>query len=636
MLQSLREKTQGWPAKVIFVVLIFVFSFFGIESYFQSHADTYVAKVGKHEISQQDFQNRLNNLRRQMAQQQGSRFDPGELEKPAVKRRVLDGMIDQTLLQQATDTLGLAVSTQQLRSEIAGYPAFQVDGKFSADAYRAVLASQGMSPQRFQDEVRSELQVQLLPDAISQSQVITDAEIDQYLKLSTQTRDVRYAVLPRPAAPADTTVSDKAVSDYYQSHKRQFMTPEQVSLNYIELNAADMAVGKAPTEDALRALYAKEKSKYVQPEQREVSHILLKLPAHATEAQKQAVLAKARKIDAQATPKNFAKLARQYSDDLGSKAGGGDLGWIEKGVTNKSFDDTLFSMSKGQISKPVLAPEGYHIIYLRDVRAGQAKPFDEVKSQLAEEAEKEQRNRAYSDLASKLTDAIYQDPSSLEPVAKRLGLKIQHTGLFGRSGAASGIGANPKVVKAAFSDSVLAQGDTSDPVSLGDQHIVVIHVDQHQAAKPKPLQLVAAQIRATILDQRVQAQASKHADALYAELEKQASLDKVLAGSKAEVKTLKGASRGQQGLPPVLLQKVFSMPHPGKGKPSYATVDLGAGRFALVALDAVHPGDLSKVGKTERNLLRTQMQRAIGAEATQEYIDALRRRSEVKVVASRL
>ncbi|NII10287.1 SurA N-terminal domain-containing protein [Oleiagrimonas sp. C23AA] len=634
MLQSLREKTQGWPAKVIFVILIFVFSFFGIESYFQSHTDTYVAKVGKHEISQQDFQSRLNNLRRQLSQQQGDKYDPSYLEKPAVKQRVLDGLVDQALLQQATDKLGLVVSTAQLRSEIANYQAFQVDGKFSPDAYRAVLASQGMSPQQFQDEVRGDLQTQLLPGAISQSQIITDAEIDQYLKLRLQTRDVRYAVLARPQ-PADDKVSDKAVADYYKAHQKQFMTPEQVSLNYIELNAADMPAGKAPSDDDLRKLYVENKAKYVQPEQREVSHILIKVPSNATPAQQKAALAKAKKIDAEVTPANFAKLAKQYSDDLGSKSEGGSLGWIEKGVTNKAFEDTLFSMDKGQISKPVLSAEGYHIIYLQDVRAGKAKPFAQVKDQLAQQAQKDARDKAYNDLASKLTDGIYQDPSSLEPIAKQLDLKIQHTGLFSRDGAKSGIAANPKVVKVAFSDSVLAQSNTSDPVSLGDKHIVVVHVNQHQASKPKPLDQVADQIRQDIISDRVDAQAKKHADALLAKLDKGADLDKVVADAKS-VQDVKGAKRGQQGVPAPVLQQAFTMPHPAKGKSRYALADLGHGKYALVAVDAVHAGDLSQVSKPERTMLRAQMQRAIGTEATQEFIDALRKRTDVKEVPSRM
>jgi peptidyl-prolyl cis-trans isomerase D len=122
------------------------------------------------------------------------------------------------------------------------------------------------------------------------------------------------------------------------------------------------------------------------PEEREVSHILINVPKNATPAQQKAALDKANKIAAEATPDNFAKLAQQDSEDLGSKLQGGDLGWLQKGVTNAAFESAMFSLQKGQISKPVLSDEGYHIIYLRDVHSGQTKPFEQVRDQLIKEA----------------------------------------------------------------------------------------------------------------------------------------------------------------------------------------------------------------------------------------------------------
>jgi peptidyl-prolyl cis-trans isomerase D len=385
MLQSLRDKMHGWPSVVVLGVAVFAMSFFGIEGYFTSRTETFVAKVGKHEISQQDFQNRLNALRQQDSAQLGDKFDPGIYEQPAMKERVLDAMVDQQLLLNANDDLGLRVSDGALREAIASIPAFQVNGQFDPATYRAVLAGERKTPAMFEDEVRSSLAIRLLPDALAAGTIVTDAEIDRFLALRLQRRDLRYAMLPRPAL-TDSEVSDAQIQDYYKQHQAKFMAPEQVAIQYVEVNAADLKPDSPPSQDELRKRYEDEKQRFVQPEQRLVSHILIDVPKNATPAQQKAALAKAQQIATEATPQNFARLAAKDSTDLGSRRQGGDLGWLEKGVTNKAFDDALFSLQKGQISQPVLSDEGYHVLWLRDVRSGQAKPFEEVRGQLEQEA----------------------------------------------------------------------------------------------------------------------------------------------------------------------------------------------------------------------------------------------------------
>jgi peptidyl-prolyl cis-trans isomerase D len=258
-----------------------------------------------------------------------------------------------------------------------------------------------------------------------------------------------------------------------------------------------------------------------------VAHILIKLPAKPTAEQKQAALAQAEKVDAlaKAPGADFAKLAEQYSDDLGSKRQGGDLGWLQKGDAGPEFQTALDKLKKGEVSAPVLTSDGYHIIDLRDVREGHAEAFAQVRDQLATEAAKSAREDAYRDVGGKLTDMIYNDPTSLKPAAQKLGLTIQTTPLFGREGAKTGIAANPKVVKAAFSDIVLVQGNTSDPIDLGDNHMVVIHVDKHVAGAPKPLAEVTDAIKQAIVQARVDASAKTIADAAFAKLQAGTKLD---------------------------------------------------------------------------------------------------------------
>ena len=640
MLTTLREKLSGWVAKVIFGLLIFVFSFFGIESYFMARTATYVAKVGKSEISQQQLQDALNRARQQMVQS-GQKLDPTVLESPAFKLRVLDTLVDRDLLQQAGSQLGVMISDAQLRQTIAALPYFQVDGHFDPATYQATLGGMGMTAEAFQDSVRSDLAVQFLPQAISASAIATPVDLDEFIRIAMQTRDFRYALLPTPA-PADTNVSAAEIKSYYVAHSAAFMTPEQVAVHYIEVSAATLPPPPVPDDASLRALYARQKNRFVLPEQRLASHILIALPANATPAQQKAALAKAEKIDAlaRAPGADFAKLAERYSDDLGSKRQGGDLGWIRKGDTDRAFQSALFAMHKGEISPPVLSPEGYHIIDLRDIRAGRAKVFSEARPELLVQAEKDARDHAFSRVAGKLTDLIYQDPTSLDTAAKTLNLPIQTTPLFGRKGGA-GIAANPKVIEAAFSSQVLKDRNTSDPINLGKDDVVVVHLAEFRPAAPQPLATVSDQIRSDILAARAAAAARAQAQKLEAALARGGDLATLAAEVGAGVQSASDVGRNggdpaSAKLDPVLLKQVFLMPRPAAGKPSVAQMDLGQGRYALVALDAVHPGDPAKLPAQLRQMYLDQLRQVYAQAAASGFIAALRQHTDIKIDASRM
>jgi peptidyl-prolyl cis-trans isomerase D len=295
----------------------------------------------------------------------------------------------------------------------------------------------------------------------------------------------------------------------------------------------------------------------------------------------------------------------------------------------------MLAMTKGQISKPVLSPEGYHIIWLRDVRSGDAKPFEEVRDTLVKEATAADKDRLYNEVAGKLSDNTYQNPSSLEPASEALKLPIKETPLFSRAGG-EGVAANPKVVAAAFSDDVLAQGNNSGLIDLGGDHSVVIHVDKHLPSTPRALADVRGDVHDRIIDERVAAEAKTQAQALLARLQKGDSMEDVAASSKLDVTTVKNALRVQADVPPSIRDHAFLLPHPADGTPQYASVDMGKGVYALLALDKVQPGDLSDVTADQRESLRQQMAQAYGAEATSELIEILRSRTEIKINKERL
>ncbi|MHC1480435.1 SurA N-terminal domain-containing protein [Frateuria aurantia] len=641
MLQALRNKLHGWPSILVLGICVFAVAFFGIESYFMTDTATYVAKVGKHEITQQQYQDRLNQMRQDAATQQNGQSDPAIFDQPATKLRVVNALVDQELLSQHEAALHMVVPDSAVSAYIASLPAFQVDGHFDRNTYFALLGAQHMQPATFEDQVRTSLALQQLPTAISGGTLIPEDEVQRFLDLRLQRRDIRYIVLPHQA-PADTKVSDSQAEAWYKAHSADYMQPEQVSLNYVEVNTTGSADGDAavPTDAELHSLYDQEKNRFVQAEQREVSHILISVPHNATPAQQKAALEKAQQLAAQLTPANFAELARKNSDDVGSRVLGGDLGWLQKGVANAAFDAAAFSMSKGQISKPVLSPdEGYHIIWLRDIRSGDAKPFAEVRPQLVESWQKERVDREYNDLAGKLTDATNANPSSLAPAAQALHLPVQKTALFSRSGG-TGIAADPKVIAAAFSDDVLHQGNNSNLIELGHDHAVIVHVDQHVPEAARPLAEVRAAVDKAVLNQRAEAAAQTAAAGLLARLQKGEDIQAVASSVGGSVQTVKNVMRespeNPAGLPPAVVSKAFLLPHPSAGKPVFASVDLGDGSAAVLALDQVQGADPSKVSEAQKKALGTQMAQAYGNLEVMEYVDDLRRHTKVQIFEDRL
>ena len=631
MLSKLRESMTGWVGKIIFALILFAFSFFGLETYMVSQTQTGVAKVGDVEISQDKFRQRFDEYRQQMMQMMGEQADGSYFQRPEIKRQVLDSLVDETVLSKATEDLGLVIPNQAVFDSIAAIPAFQKDGQFDPVQYRALLAAQGMSPASLESRVRDDLAARTLPLAIGSSAFVTDPELDTYLSLRDQLRDFRYMKLAAPVLQAADTITDADLAKYYDDHKAEFRRPEQMAIEYIELDGKQLTVDLTPSDATLRERYEKEKSRYVSAEQRQASHILVKVDSKSGPDAQKAALAKAEAIRKQIEDgKDFAELAKADSDDLGSKAQGGDLGWLDQGLTEPAFDDALFKLAeKGAISEPVLTAEGYHIIKLDDLRAGTSRSFDEVKSELTNQYLDSERERVFNDAAARLTDLTYEDPSSLETAAKDLGLTVQKTPMFGRNGGTDPISANPQIVKAAFSDSVLVQGNNSDPIQMSPERTIVLRKLQHQPTADTPLAEVRDEVRGALLRDRMATKAKGDADAMLARLTGGETMN-AIAG-ELTVEEVKGIGREAVNVDAPIVSSAFSLAAPAAGKSTYASVLLDDQSYAIVALDSVTAGDPAKIDPAAREAARTQLSQDFGGAAARDLVAALRKAEKITI-----
>ncbi len=656
MLQKLRDKTSGWIATAILGLLMIPFLFVIDTSYLGGVGANNVAKVQAppswwksapswwplsllwqhHEISTEDFRARLEQARMQQRQQQGDAFDPREFESQDNKLKTLDQLIDEQVVRLVAEDAGVVVGDATVRDYIDSIPAFQTDGKFNADQYRLALA-QGTPPRTpaaFDTLVRESLQQSLIPVAIAESGFTTKSEFERVLKLMGETRDVELALLPTPAADT-AAVSDAQVKQWYGAHASDFRQPETVSIEYVELNGASLPPASPADEATLRKRYEDEKSRFTEAEQRLASHILITAGNDA--ASQKAAEQKASKLAAEARQPgaDFAALAKANSQDPGSKDAGGDLGWVEKGAMVKPFEDALFAMKAGEVVGPVKTEFGYHVIKLRELKGGQGKSFEQVRDQLASEQLKSDNDKVYAELSGKLVDLVYKNPTALAPAAKDAGLTVQKLGPFSRTDA-SGIAANPAVLRAAFSEALVQDGTASDPIELGPNHSVIVRVTQHAAEQALPLDKVRDRVIADVRADRTAKAAAKAADALVERLQKGEKLQALAEAEKLQVSPIPGLPRTAPVPSPAANQAIFSAPAPAEGKPSVGRVELNAGRYAVFVVNKVTPGDIAQVPAEQQGMLRQQLSQIDGGAAAQAFVGAMRKRFKITIEESQL
>jgi len=659
MLQKLREKTSGWIATVILGLLIIPFAFFGLEQYMGQRSNTTVASLEapptwwssapsfwpvsvfwRHEkITVDEFRQSFEQARQQQRALQGDAFDARAFESVESKRAVLDTLIDQKVQAMAADQAGVRVSDAMVRDAIQAIPAFQVDGKFDLQRYQLALASQvpAQTPAQFDQLVREGLQQSLMASTVAGSNFITPGEMDRLVRLMGERRDVSLLVVP-PAEADAAAVGDAEIQAWYTAHESDYRAPESVAIEYIELDANTMPAPPAPDEATLRARYEQEKARYTEESQRLASHIQVTVEEGADEAAWQAAEAEARQLATQARAEgaDFAALAAANSDDAGSSASGGDLGWISKEMMPGPFSDALFAMEPGHVSDPVRTDFGWHVIQLREVRAGEQEPFEQVRDALAAEQVQADRERAFSEASSAVVDAVLQNPGALAPAAAAVGASVQELGPFSRE-ATEGLAANPAIKRAAFSEALVQDGTVSDPIEIAPGHNAWIRVTDHMPERAQPLAEVRDDVVAAIRADRTRKAAIERADALLAEVVGGKTLAEVAtAASLPAPQSVPGVPRGAPLVDPSVSEAIFVAAVPAEGKVTPGRKVLDDGTTVLFTVDKVVPGDAAELPPQQVQQLQQQLAQIAGADEAAALVAAMRKDIKVEVVEQNL
>ncbi|MDN6297848.1 MAG: SurA N-terminal domain-containing protein [Halomonas sp.] len=568
MLQSIRDGSKSWAAKIIIGVMVAAMALFGVESLFGVFGDDpdEAAKVNGETITRQQVELEVQRTMR-------SGQVPPEQEK-ALRRDMLDQLITQKLLTQYAEDGQFRVSEDQLDQLIVSLDEFKdQDGNFSAELFRNRLSSAGYTPLAFRNELRTDIMRRQLQQGLALSDFTLASEQKRLAELQRQTRSFRYAVLTPENTALDSDLSSEEVNAYYEANTERFKRPEQVRVNYIVLDRQDMADEAEVSEDKLRQAWREQSDNA----DRRISHIMIGFGDERSQEEAKAIADKA--LDDLNDGESFADTAARYSDDTASAENGGDLGEISRGFFGEAFDEAAFSLSQGDVSEPVEMDNALHIIKVTRINRP---PFEEQREKLRQMIANRQVEGDFNERAQRLIDESFA-AEDLQGVAKDIGATVEQSDWLARDGG-EGVLSEPGVMDKAFSDDVLEEGYNSDVIELDEDRRLVLRVAEHREATTLPLDEVRGEVEQLLQARQQEKALTERARALIEKLEAGEGVD--LAWQQAD-----GVSRqADASVSREIVDAAFRMPKPEEGQSVYGQVSTADG-VAVVSLEGVSQGE---------------------------------------------
>ena len=579
MLQNIRDNSTGWISKSIIGLIVVLFAFTGFDAILGSTSNSNnAAKVNGEEITFDALAEAKNLQRRQLLQQFGKDFDASLIDDALLSEAALKGLISRKLLVQAADQSGFAFSSALIDQFILLAPEFQVDGKFNADRFDQVIRQMGYTRLQFRQMIEQEMRTGQLRAGIAATAFVTEQEAQAFADLERQTRD--FAMLTIKPELDKVAVTEDEVKAYYDENSSEFLTQEQVVVEYVELEKSAFFDQVVVDDAALQELYQAEIANLV--EQRHAAHILFEVTADVTDEQAKAAAQSA--IERINAGEEFAAVAKEVSDDIGSAEQGGDLGFAAQGVYDPAFEDALYALENGRISAPVRTDYGWHVIKLLGVQAADVPSFASLKDKLSQDLKSQQVEQRFVEAVRELESAAYESADLQQP-ASELGLEIKVSEPFGREGL-DGLFANRQVLQAAFSTEVLEEGANSTAIELDPETTVVLRVKEHKRPEQIAFAEVSTQIREQLLVKRAIEQAQSQGQALLSSL--QEGKTSTAQAQQDAWQVVEAATRDQESVDPEVLQALFKMPKPEANAAEFAGLNLSNGDYVIIRLTGVN------------------------------------------------
>ena len=613
---------------ILFLLIIPSFVLFGLEGYSRfNDKGAVVAKVNGNKINQTDWdaahKREVDRIRASMPNIDAKLFDTAEAKYATLERLVRDQVIT-----AAAQKLQLVASDTRLARELQQSPAIAAlrtaDGKLDMERYKQLAASQGMTPEMFEMQVRADLSNRQVIQGVQASAYATSAQTQTAMNAFMQRREVQILNFPAADYLGKITVSDADLQAYYDKNKDKYQSSESADIEYIVLDIESLRQSITLNEQDLKSYYEQNLQRLSSKEERRASHILITAAKDSPEAEKKIARAKAEELLklVKAKPASFADVARKNSQDPGSAVKGGDLDFFGRGAMVKAFEDAAFSMKKSDISDLVESEFGYHIIQLTDIKAAKAQSFESLRPSLEADLKKQQAQRKYAELAETFSNTVYEQSDSLKPVADKLKLNIQKANQVARQATQpQGVLSHPGLLQAIFSEASLQKQRNTEAIEVAPSTLVSARVVKHQPAATLPLVEVKEFVKRALTQE-------KAAELAKAQGEQRLSALKASTGADNLPNAIViSREKTQRQLPKVVDAVLRADPNK---LPSVSGVDLGLQGFAVLRVTKILPPE----AENKELMLQAQQQftQLWGTAETQAYISQLKSMMKAEIL----
>jgi len=600
MLQNIRNNTQGLIAKIFVGFIVFVFAIFGLDSIVGTIVNiNSTVSVNGVAIDELAIESESQRITQDLLSSLGAQIDISSIDTTQFREQAINNLVERELLLQTAIENGMLISSSTLDRQIAQTPDFQVNGVFSNERARALLASFGLTPASYRASLQQQGLLNQMLDAYSTSSFATQAEMENLARINEEKRNFRYIRISAADLAQTQVITEEELSQYYDANSALFMQGERVSLEYLELNKNDMLAEVEITEEQIQAQYAAELNTLQAQTERRASHILLQAGDELGEALAQAQELKNR-ID---NGESFEDLAAEFSIDGGSAQFGGDVGYTTGETFAEEFEAALSQLELNEVSDPVRTQFGVHLIKLTEITENEGPSLEESRERIERELQDQAVEDIYIARAEELNNLSFESIDLQEP-ANILELDIQTTELFDSAGGI-GIASNADVIAAAFGADV-QEGLNSELIALDESRSVVIRLLESREPELKTLAEVRGEIESTLRRQKAEEQAASLGETYLNNLNNGQNIDNLLAVQGLEWNRGQNLSRTSPGLEPEIRQLVFSMSKP-EGDPLIQGQQLASGDYIIAELQEVIPGSLEEMSEENRLALQNYL-----------------------------
>ncbi len=621
MLQNFRDNLHGAAKGVLIAIIIVPFALFGVDAIFLSgNAVEEVANVNGESISELRLQQAVA-LQKQQILNRYENIDPSMVDESQLRAPVVQQLIRQKVVEQAAVDQGMGVDKKTIYRMLLEVPDFQADGKFDTERYEFVLRQMGYSPSSYNKLLTTDMVTSQFMQGVATTGFSTEPESKLLAGMTEQTRDYYYLTIPRAPLMASVSVPSADIRTYYEANKDEFVSEEQLVVEYVELRPSDLVedvdVDQGMVDEIIDAKIAAAAS----ARSRRVAQILIE------RQDDQSHLKKIAEIEAKLKAgEEFSALASEYSEDYGTAEQGGDLGFIPAGDLPEPLGLELDKLAVGEVSGIVESELGVHLLKLLDEKVADVPSRESLEPSVRQELTRQLAMELLPERIEELKDLSY-NAGSLGSVAGRLGLELQVSQPFSRQ-KGQGVTANPLVVRAAYSKPVLDDGIASEVLELADDHVLVLALKERIPASLRPLAEVRENIETTLKQQLVSRQLMAHGEALAGWVKSGDTIEEVAKEESLAWQVSLDTKRFTGNQNDEIRQKVFAMDEPA-GQPVVDSLVLENGDYVLISLVKVKEGDFSQLSKDQQKLLTATIALTAASRDYQAYEKLLLERADV-------